>query len=148
LRGLLAVSPDVDDEARLAAIAEQVLAGRPALLQYRNKLAAPARRRAQAAMLLGLCRAAGVPLIINDDLGLALELGADGVHLGRDDGEPAAARRALGAGRILGVTCYADWERARAGAEAGVDYLAFGAMFPSSTKPAAPPAPLALLGRA
>ncbi|MCM8564362.1 thiamine phosphate synthase [Thauera linaloolentis] len=148
LRGLYAVTPDERDDARLAALAEQVLSARPALLQYRNKLAGPQQRRAQAGALLRLCRAARVPLIINDDLALALEIGADGLHLGRGDGDPAAARRALGAGRILGVTCYADWERARAGAEAGADYVAFGAMFPSSTKPGAPPAPFALLGRA
>jgi thiamine-phosphate pyrophosphorylase len=89
-----------------------------------------------------------VPLLVNDDLALALEIGADGAHLGRDDGEPAAARRALGASRILGVTCYADWARASAAAEAGVDYLAFGAIFPSATKPHAPSAPLALIARA
>lgn len=148
LRGLYAVTPDETGDERLAALAGQVLAGRPALLQYRNKLAGPSQRRAQAAALLDLCRAAGVPLIINDDLALALDIGADGVHLGRDDGDLAAARRALGSGRILGVTCYADLERARAGAAAGVDYVAFGAMFPSSTKPTAPPAPFALLSRA
>lgn len=148
LRGLYAVTPDETDDERLVALAAQVLAGRPALLQYRNKRAAAAQRRTQAAALRELCRAAGVPLIINDDLALALEVGADGVHLGRDDGDPAAARRALGNGCILGVTCYADLARARAGAAAGVDYVAFGAMFPSSTKPSAPPAPFALLGQA
>ena len=148
LRGLYAITPDETDTARLLALTERVLAGKPALLQYRNKLAGPALRRAQALALLERCRAADVPLLINDDLALALEIGADGAHLGRDDGEPAAARRALGASRILGVTCYADWARASAAAEAGVNYLAFGAIFPSATKPHAPSAPLALISRA
>ena len=148
LRGLYAVTPDETDDARLLMHVGRVLAGQPVLLQYRNKQAATAQRRAQAGAVLALCRAAGVPLIINDDLALALDIGADGVHLGRDDGDIVAARRALGTGRLLGVTCYADWARAQAGAQAGADYVAFGAMFPSTTKPNAPPAPFALITRA
>lgn len=148
LRGLYAVTPDEADTARLLAATERVLAGRPALLQYRNKSADAALRRVQARALQALCRAAGVPFIVNDDLALALEIDADGAHLGRDDGPPAAARRALGAYRLLGLTCYADWTRATEGAEIGADYIAFGAMFPSVTKPGAPPAPFALITRA
>lgn len=148
LRGLYAVTPDESDTARLLALAERVLAGGPALLQYRNKTADPALRRAQARGLQALCRAAGVPYVVNDDLALALEIGADGAHLGRDDGPPAAARAALGAQRILGLTCYADWSRATEGAAVGADYIAFGAMFPSVTKPNAPPAPFAMITRA
>ncbi len=148
LRGLYAVTPDEPDTLRLLARAEQVLAGRPALLQYRNKTADAALRRAQARALQALCQAAGVPFVVNDDLALALEIGADGAHLGRDDGPPAAARAALGAQRILGLTCYADWSRATEGAAVGADYIAFGAMFPSVTKPNAPPAPFAMITRA
>lgn len=148
LSGLYAVTPDEPDTGRLLALAERVLAGRPALLQYRNKSADAALRRAQATGLQALCRAAGVPFIVNDDLALALEIDADGAHLGRDDGPPAAARAALGARRILGLTCYADWSRATEGAEVGADYIAFGAMFPSVTKPNAPPAPFAMITRA
>ena len=148
VRGLYVVTPDEPDTDRLLALAEQVLAGKPALLQYRNKVADAALRRAQARALQQACRAAGVPFIVNDDLALALEIDADGAHLGRDDGPPAAARQALGAGRILGLTCYSDWSRATEGAEIGADYIAFGAMFPSTTKPNAPPAPFALITRA
>ena len=148
LRGLYAVTPDIADTAHLLAIAEQVLAAKPALLQYRNKTADAALRREQARALQRLCRAAGVPFIINDNLALALEIDADGAHLGRDDGPPVGARTALGAHRILGLTCYADWARATEGAEVGADYIAFGAMFPSVTKPNAPPAPFALITRA
>jgi len=150
-RGLYAITPDESDTARLAEMSARVLAGCPALLQYRNKTACPALRREQAARLLALCRAAATPLIINDDLELALELKADGVHLGRDDGDVALARRALdalGPGRIIGVSCYDQWERAVAAAAAGADYVAFGAMFASITKQQAPRAPLDVLTRA
>ena len=150
-QGLYAVTPDESDGARLLEMSVRVLAGCPALLQYRNKSVNPALRREQASRLLALCRIAGIPLIINDDLELAVWLAADGVHLGRDDGDVALARRALdalGPGRIVGVSCYGEWERAVAGAAAGADYVAFGAMFPSATKPQAPRAPLELLTRA
>lgn len=147
-RGLYLVTPDDADSARLLARVEQVLPARPALLQYRNKLAAAEQRRHEAGALATLCRAAGVKLIINDDLALALAVDADGVHLGRDDGDPAAARAVLGPRRLLGVSCYDEWDRARRGAAAGADYLAFGAMFASPTKPQAVRAPLELLGRA
>lgn len=148
LRGLYAVTPDSADTSRLLGLAEQVLAGKPALLQYRSKIADAALRRTQARALQRLCRAAAVPFIVNDELALALEIDADGAHLGRDDGSPAAARKALGAQRILGLTCYSDWSRATEGAEIGADYIAFGAMFPSATKPNAPPAPFDLISRA
>ncbi len=148
LRGLYAVTPDWADTAPLLDAVGRVLEGRPALLQYRSKSTDPGLRREQASRLLSLCRAAGVPLLINDDLPLALELGADGAHLGRDDGDLAAARRALGPERILGASCYGEWPRAEAAAAAGVDYVAFGAMYPSSTKPLAPCAPIGLVTRA
>lgn len=148
LRGLYAVTPDWADTAILLDAVGRVLEGRPALLQYRSKITDPGLRREQASRLLSLCRAAGVPLLINDDLPLALELGADGAHLGRDDGDLAAARRALGPDRILGASCYGEWPRAEAAAAAGVDYVAFGAMYPSSTKPLAPCAPIGLVTRA
>src|SRR5574337_798393 len=148
LRGLYLVTPDWIDTPRLCAAVAAALNGRPALLQYRNKLADLPTRREQAARLLSLCRAAGVPLIVNDSVELALEVGADGVHVGAEDGEPAAVRATLGPGRLLGVSCYADFDQARAARRAGADYVAFGALFSSPTKPAAVHAPLALLGRA
>ena len=91
--GLYAVTPDEADSARLLTLVEQVLGGRPALMQYRSKLASASVRKMQAQAVLALCRQAGVPLVVNDDLELALAIGADGVHLGRDDGDPAQARR-------------------------------------------------------
>ena len=148
LRGLYLVTPDDPDSASLAGRCAQALRGSPALLQYRSKLADRALRREQARALLPLCRDAGVPLVINDDLAMALEIGAGGVHLGREDGDVAAARAALGEDRLLGVSCYDDFELARAACRAGADYVAFGAIYPSPTKPHATRAPLELLSRA
>ena len=148
LRGLYAVTPDDMLLPRLSALVGAALAGGAKLIQYRNKLAPPPLRRAQAAELLRICRGAGARLIINDDLPLAVELSADGVHLGRDDGDVAQARAALGPDRILGVSCYDDAARAAIAAQAGADYLAFGSMFTSSTKPNAVAAPATLLTQA
>ncbi len=91
------------------------------------------------------CREAGVPLIVNDDLALADAIGADGVHLGRDDASIAEARRRLGPGAIIGVSCYASLARARRAEAQGADYVAFGSCFPSPTKPAARRVPLEVL---
>ena len=128
----------------LAAVA-QALAGGLRLLQYRDKSADAERRHAEAIALLQLCRGHGVPLIINDDIALARAVGADGVHLGREDDDPASARAALGEHAIIGVSCYDSLQRAQAAARAGASYVAFGAFFPSPTKPLAPRAPLELL---
>lgn len=133
-RGLYLLTPDEADTARLLARVKPVL-GQAALLQYRNKRAGPALRHEQAAGLQVLCARVGVPLVVNDDPALARAVGAAGVHLGEDDPDPAAARRLLGGRAIIGVSCYDDIARARAAAEAGADYLAFGAFFPSTSKP-------------
>lgn len=148
LRGLYAVTPDDHLLPRLSALVGSALAGGVRLVQYRNKHASPSLRRAQAAELLRLCRGHGARLIINDDLALALELGADGVHLGSDDGDIGKARAALGPGRILGVSCYDDLAAGAEAAAAGADYLAFGSIFASSTKPKAVRASPGLLGEA
>jgi len=148
LYGLYAVTPDLDDTVLLAQQVADAIAGGASAVQYRHKNAAPDLRRTQAQALLGVCRRASVPLIINDDLTLALQLDADGVHLGREDGDPAAARRQLGRGRLLGISCYNDLERAAAAHAAGADYLAFGAVYPSRVKPGTVHAPLALFAAA
>ena len=147
IRGLYPITPDCADDDRLFALVEPVLASGIGLLQYRNKIAEPARRRAQITGLLTRCQAADVLLIVNDDWQLALDLGAQAIHVGRDDGDPAEIRRTVGSGVLIGVSCYASLERARELASVA-DYLAFGAMFRSGTKPQAPPAPLTVLGQA
>jgi thiamine-phosphate pyrophosphorylase len=151
LSGLYAITLDDPILPRLSALVQAALKGGTPYVQYRNKTASKPLRRAQAAELLRICRAAGAKLIINDDVWLAVEVGADGAHIGRDDapgGSLAAARHALGPNRILGVSCYGDLDRAAEAAQAGADYLAFGAMYPSNTKPDAVLAPLELLTQA
>ena len=151
LGGLCAVTLDDPLLPRLSALVKAALDGGAPFVQYRNKAAPRPLRRAQAAEMLRICRAAGARLIINDDVWLAVEIGADGAHLGRDDapgGSLAAARDALGPQRILGVSCYNELARGEEAARAGADYLAFGSVFPSRTKPAAVHAPLELLGEA
>ena len=151
LRGLCAVTLDDLLLPRLSALVKAALDGGAPFVQYRNKLASRPLRRAQAAELLRICRACGAKLIVNDDVWLAVEIGADGAHLGRDDapgGSLAAARDALGPRRILGVSCYDELARGEEAAAAGADYLAFGSMFPSRTKPGSVRAPLELLGEA
>jgi len=117
------------------------LEGGVALLQYRNK----ARDRSHAKAVVALAKRYHVPVIINDDIDLALELDAEGAHLGRDDGDLRAARKKL-RGRLLGASCYNDAHLARAAVADGADYVAFGSVFASPTKPAAVRAPLSLFG--
>ena len=147
LRGLYAVTPETDDLARLRELVGGAIAGGARLVQYRAKRLADRERRLQAESLLALCREHGVPLIVNDDLALAIALGADGIHLGRDDGDPREARERL-PGAILGVSCYDSVARAVAAAEAGADYVGIGSVFPSATKPQAVRSALAVLGEA
>lgn len=144
-RGLYLLTPDEPDTLRLATMVEPLLAEGVAMLQLRNKRADPGLRREQAIALLPLCRAHRVPLLINDDWRLAVEIGAAGAHLGELDGELGEARAAMGTAAILGASCYGDLGRAERAKAAGASYLAFGACFHSGTKPLARTAPLSLL---
>ena len=145
INGLYAVTPDLADTALLVGKAQLVLAGGAQLLQYRNKTADYNTRRAQAAALLDVCRRHGAMLIINDDVELARELGADGVHVGADDAAVSAARARLGSDKIVGASCYNDLGRAQSAATQRADYIAFGSFFASRVKPAAARAQLSLL---
>ncbi|ROH88718.1 thiamine phosphate synthase [Stagnimonas aquatica] len=149
-RGLYGITAEADcgDAERLLAAVTAALAGGLRLLQYRDKRNPPEQRAALGAALLARCRAAGVPLIVNDDIELAAILGADGVHLGLSDGSLAEARARLGPEAIIGITCADSLERARAAAAGGASYVAFGAFFPSRTKPNAPPMTLERLRQA
>jgi len=113
-------------------------------LQYRNKSIGPALRIRQAQALRALTRPVGALFIVNDDLALAQQTGADGVHLGRDDAGVAAARRALGPGVLIGASCYDRLDLAERALAAGADYVAFGSAYASATKPQAVRAPLSL----
>jgi len=147
-QGLYAITPDQPDTGELVRKVGMALAGGARMVQYRNKSADAMLRREQGAALLALCRAAGVPLIVNDDLDLAESLGADGLHLGREDLSIAAARTRLGRNRLLGASCYDRLDLALTARSAGADYVAFGSAFPSVTKPGAARAPLSLLSEA
>lgn len=144
LRGLYAITPERTDSALLGRQVAQALEGGIAMLQYRRKGAQDA---GEARALAALCRRSGVPFIVNDDLALALACGADGLHLGREDGDIAAARKKLG-DKVLGVSCYDSFDAARAAVASGADYIAFGSVFASPTKPGAVRAPLSLFAEA
>lgn len=132
-----------DFPVRLAAALD---AGPVAAFQFRVKGVDQHEAARLAEPLLDLCRAHDVAFIVNDDVGLAKRLGADGVHLGQDDGDPVDARRVLGPNAQIGVTCHNSRHLAMAAGEAGADYVAFGAFFPSSTKTVQHVAEPALLG--
>ena len=149
LSGLYAITPDVPATGTpLATQVEQAIAGGARLIQYRNKGGDAHRQRREARSLLAVCRAAGVPLIVNDDLDLAMHIGADGVHLGKHDPDPREARGQLGPRAIIGISCYDRLDEALRARELGADYAAFGRFFPSSTKPLAVQATPELLRRA
>ena len=150
LRGLYAIT-DAELCARhggVAAAAARVLEAGVKLLQYRDKTDQHARRTKEASALVELCATHGALLIVNDDLELARMSGAAGVHLGAADGDPAVARNWLGDDAIVGGSCYADLARAQRAAAAGADYLAFGSVQASASKPDAPRAPLSLFAEA
>lgn len=142
--GLYLITPDDPDPSRLLARVQPLLPF-ASCLQLRNKAMPAATLREAGTLLRDACREAGVPFIINDNAALALELGADGVHLGEQDGDIASARTLLGDAAIIGVSCYEDIERARTLVAQGADYIAFGAFFPSPTKPHARRAGIDLL---
>ena len=147
LRGLYAITPDALSRDQLITRVESALTGGVRLLQYRSK-DGDAQQRAELARALGaLCRRYGAALIVNDDVELALAVGADGAHLGREDGDLTAARARL-QGKLLGASCYDRIDLARAATAAGADYIAFGSVYPSPTKPSAVSAPLALFAQA
>jgi thiamine-phosphate pyrophosphorylase len=143
MRGLYAITPDSADTDSLARKVEQALKAGVAMLQYRNKIISKDKRLLQAKELAPLARGYGVPFIVNDDVEIALAVGANGVHLGKEDGDLALARGKL-PGKIIGASCYNNLELARNAVRTGANYVAFGSVFPSPTKPAAVRAPLSL----
>ena len=148
LRGLYAITPERLDGHKLLADVSLVLAGGCKLLQYRDKQSSPAERVKRARALLQLSHSFGAKLVINDDLPLAVLINADGIHLGKDDGNLASARAIIGPEKILGASCYADYDTAQLANNAGADYVAFGAVYRSPTKPAAPIATVHLFNTA
>jgi len=140
LRGLYAITPEGPDVMQKV---QQALEGGITLLQYRRKGFSREFLLQEAKQMHQLAQRHQVPFIVNDDVELALALGADGVHLGRDDGDLAAARKKMKA-KLVGASCYNRLDLAQAALAAGADYIAFGSVFSSPTKPAAVRAPLSL----
>jgi thiamine-phosphate pyrophosphorylase len=135
-RGLYVITDDtLIGGDRLVPAVAQAIQGGAVLVQYRSKSDDRARRHWEALDLLTLCRPLGVPLLINDDVELAAEIGADGAHIGGTDMPIAEARATLGADKILGVSCYNRAALAQEAAAAGADYIAFGRFFTSQSKP-------------
>lgn len=142
--GLYLITPDDPDGERLLARTVPLLRF-ASCLQLRNKVMRADGLRAAGARLRDACADAGVAFIVNDDPRLAHALAADGVHLGEHDDAIAEARALLGDDAIIGASCYDDLQRARDAVAAGADYIAFGAFFPSTTKPGARRASIDLL---
>jgi len=150
LHGLYAITDSqlMPDDRTLTAQVQAALEGGAAVVQYRDKSVDADKRLRQALLLRDLCQRFERPLLINDDLDLAIQSGAHGLHLGQSDGSIAAARARLGPDALIGATCHDSLALALRARDEGADYVAFGAFFPSRTKPDAIPAPLSLLPRA
>ena len=148
-RGLYAIADrDTIAGEHFDQAVEAALRGGAVMVQYRDKGTDRVRRLDEAARLVHACRRFGARSIINDDPALAVEAGADGVHVGADDGDPAAIRTRLGPDAIIGVSCYDRLDLAVHAQAAGADYVAFGRMYPSTTKPGGPRPEFGLLTRA
>ena len=130
----LITPPAFDPDTFAGALEEALAGGDVACLQLRLKDVDEAAIRRAAKILMPIAQDRGVAFVMNDRPDLAAELDCDGVHVGEEDMPYAAARRLLGPDRIVGVTCGDSKHRAVAAAEAGADYVAFGAFFPSGTK--------------
>lgn len=146
--GLYLITPDDAYSGSFLSRVLPVLSSQIAVLQYRNKLANDEQMLEQANALLEHCRKLDIIFIINDDIALAHRVSADGVHLGEQDGEIESARTLLGSNAIVGVSCYNSLALAEKAASDGADYVAFGAVYPSATKPNARKAGLELFSLA
>ena len=147
--GLYAITPDRPMALpELMQAAEEALRGGTRLLQYRRKGLAHAQAKPEVEALVTCCERHDALLFVNDDVELAHSAGAHGVHLGRDDGDYAALARDGSRRLLLGVSCYNSLASARLAAAAGVDYVAFGSLYATSSKPEAVHCPHAVLSQA
>ena len=136
LKGLYAITDErLIAEEHFSEAIEAALQGGASIIQYRDKSADQQKRLRQAQTLRALCTRYDATCIINDDIELAKVVNADGVHLGQDDMEIAHARQSLGDKAIIGISCYNDIELALTAEKNSADYVAFGTMFSSPTKP-------------
>lgn len=146
-RGLYAITQTENKSAeQIINDVSAAIRGGAKAVQYRDKKPTDALAIAEA--LAAICRCHAIPLIINDDIDLVLKVKADGVHLGKDDGDIGIARQQLGGKAIIGVSCYDSIERAKVVQAQGASYVAFGRFFPSHSKPLAMPAKVETLMKA
>ncbi len=149
LKGLYAITDEhLISEQDFDRKVEQALQGGAKIIQYRDKSNNTKKRQQQAHSLRQLCGKYNALCIINDDIQLAKTVNADGVHLGNNDDSLFSARETLGEDSIIGVSCYNDLSLAISAEKNGANYVAFGAIFPSSTKPNAPVAGLEIIAQA
>ncbi|MEL6317744.1 MAG: thiamine phosphate synthase [Pseudomonadota bacterium] len=130
----LVTDPELCAERGVVATAVAAVRGGATCVQLRNKSAPEAALRREAAALLAALRPLGAPLLVNDRIEVAAAVGADGAHLGQEDGDPAAARRLLGDAAVLGLSVQTE-DHARAVDPGAVDYVGTGAVFATATKP-------------
>jgi len=147
-RGVYVITPEWSDTQKLVAAVSAAIRGGAGAVQYRNKSALTRLRREQAEALARVTQTAGLPFFVDDDAELAIAVGADGLHIGQSDGDPAKVRARLPKAMMLGVSCYADLELVARAVSAGATYVALGAMFPSRSKPGAAIAPVDRIGQA
>ena len=144
-RGIYAITDCANTTAQeLLEKSEAILKTGISLFQYRNKTSNQQKKKELAQELQSLCHQYNTPFIVNDDVLLAKDISADGIHLGKDDDDISLAREVIGS-RIIGISCYNNINRAIAAEKAGANYIAFGAFFPSVTKPDAKKADIALV---
>jgi thiamine-phosphate pyrophosphorylase len=134
MKGLYLVTPDWDDTEALIKATEIALTVGVGLLQYRHKTASGELRIEQASALLKLCRQHNVPFIVNDHIDLCIALDADGIHVGGTDASVAVVRTLIGKDKILGASCYGDFDLAEQAQIADASYVAFGGFYPSRVK--------------
>ena len=146
ISGIYAITPNKILD--LNAIEQAIIAHKISVLQYRHKTTDVSIKLNEAKQLQQLCLRHNTLFIINDDINLAQKIKADGVHLGKDDTSIEVARAKLGSDAIIGVSCYNDIKLAKIAQDKGVNYVAFGALFPSNTKPNAPHCPLDIIMQA
>jgi len=132
----------------LDTIEKAIVTHKISILQYRHKTTDASVKLNEAKQLQQLCLRHNTLFIINDDINLAQKIGADGVHLGKSDASILTARQQLGNDAMIGVSCYNDIELAKTAQSQGADYVAFGALFSSQTKPNAPQCPLDVITQA
>jgi len=148
LRGLYVITDPVLCKSNLNDMVEQAILGGAEIIQYRNKNTDRQQQYNEAKALKTLCQQHDKIFIVNDNIDLAIEADADGVHLGQTDANIQDARQRLGSNKIIGITCHSDIEAAKAAQRQSADYVAFGRFYPSKTKPSAPPAKIDILQQA